>query len=327
MAVEKLKQITDEEWAEVNPINRDLLEEFISNSVELSPQTLKAYTSNLRIWFVWVKDNLNNKSETEIKPLEYKRFQNWLMNRGCSSSDTVNKRAAISSLNNFIEIYMNDEYPMFRNFINKSIKRPTKEFVNEKEYLNHEELEHLISVLEEREEWQKVAYVRFTFETGCRRAESRQLLKDIVNAQPIVKEKDGKTVTYYLTPNIRCKGAGKTGKVRKLMFGEEAMAALKKWLEVRGEDDCPYMFVAKIDGKYEQISMTSFNKWAQQVFTPICGKRVTPHSFRRSRASQAVVEDGIDIESVRVLLGHESSDTTRIYVMKDESDEIDDLFV
>ena len=41
MAVEKLKQITDEEWAEVNPINRDLLEEFISNSVELSPALLQ----------------------------------------------------------------------------------------------------------------------------------------------------------------------------------------------------------------------------------------------------------------------------------------------
>ena len=32
-------------------------------------------------------------------------------------------------------------------------------------------------------------------------------------------------------------GKGKIGKIRKLEFNEEAMEALKKWLEVRGEVD------------------------------------------------------------------------------------------
>ena len=223
--MKRLPHITEQEWEEVNEFNRFIWEDFLTNSTELSPKSRKAYHSNLRIWFVWVKDNLGNKSQLDIKPLEYKRYQNWLLNRGASSSDVYNKRAAISSLNNYIEIYYQDEYPLFRNFINKSIKRPPKSFVHAKEPLTKAEFDNLIAVLTEREEWQKIAYLKFTLETGCRRAESRQILKDIVDAKPTIKTKtvvndDGSTneveVILYQTPPIRCKGAGDVGKVRRL---------------------------------------------------------------------------------------------------------------
>ena len=49
----------------------------------------------------------------------------------------------------------------------------------------------------------------------------------------------------YHTHTIRCKGKSIQGKPRKLKFGEDAMHWLKKWLEERGDDDCPYMFVIK----------------------------------------------------------------------------------
>lgn len=333
--MEKLPQITDKEWLEVNEFNRFIWEDFLTNSTELSPKTRKAYYSNLRIWFIWVKDNLNNKSQLNIKSLEFKRFQNWMMNRGCSSSDVYNKRAAVSSLNNYIEIYYQDDYPTFRNFINKSIKRPPKAFVHAKEPLTKAEFEYLVSTLEEREDWQKVAYLRFTLETGCRRAESRQVLKDIINSKPMEKSKTvvdengdehTETVIVYQTPPIRCKGAGETGKVRKLTFGEDTMKAFMKWVEVRGEDDCPYMFVTKYNKEIHQISENGFNNWAASTFTEIIGRRVHPHLFRESRATQAVVEDGKDIESVRALLGHESSETTKIYVIRDDSEDVTDLF-
>lgn len=333
--MKKLEQVSDECWNKINPLNQSILNDFIKNSVELSPQTRKIYFSNLRIWFKWVYDNLDNKSHIDIKPLEYKRFQNWIINRGCSSSDVNNKRAAVSSLNGYLEIYYCDEYPSFRNFINKSIKRPPKAFVHEKEPLNSEEFEHLIEVLKEREDWQKIAYLMFTFDTGCRRAESQQVLKNIVEAKPIYKTKtvehdDGtqeeKQIIMYQTHPIRCKGAGTQGKIRRLTFGENTMNSFKKWLAVRGEDDCPYMFVTNYGGEVHQVSVTCFNAWANNTFEQIVGRRVHPHIFRESRATQAVVENGKDIESVRVLLGHESSDTTRIYVIRDDSNDVDDLF-
>ena len=333
--MKRLPHITEQEWEEVNEFNRFIWEDFLTNSTELSPKSRKAYHSNLRIWFVWVKDNLGNKSQLDIKPLEYKRYQNWLLNRGASSSDVYNKRAAISSLNNYIEIYYQDEYPLFRNFINKSIKRPPKSFVHAKEPLTKAEFDNLIAVLTEREEWQKIAYLKFTLETGCRRAESRQILKDIVDAKPTIKTKtvvndDGSTneveVILYQTPPIRCKGAGDVGKVRRLTFGEDTMNAFKKWLEVRGEDDCPHMFITNYHNEIRQISESGFNTWSKSTFEPIVGRRFHPHLLRESRATQAVVEDGKDIEVVRALLGHESSETTKIYVVRDDADDVTDLF-
>lgn len=337
--MQKLNHVSDEEWeSSVCEFNKNILKDFLDNSAELSPKTLVAYKSNLRIWFVWVRDNLNNKKQIEIKPLEFKRFQNWLINRGCSSADITNKRAAISSLNNYIEVYYEDDFPMFRNFINKSIKRPAKAFVHEKQPLTKAELTKLVDTLKEAEEWQKLAYLLFTFASGCRRAESRQLTKDAILIEPTVRtktyidadgnEKTTEIITYYTKP-IRCKGAGETGKVRKLVFDQDAMDALKQWIEVRGgldADDCPYMFVTKRDGKYVQTSETCFNSWAKSTFEPLLGRRFHPHLLRESRATQAVVEDGKDINVVKNLLGHNSSETTEIYVIRNDDENVDDLF-
>lgn len=323
----------------INDFNLFLLKDFLENSTELSLKTKKVYESNLRIWFNWVKSNLNNKKHTDIKPLDYKRFQNWLMNRDCSSSDINNKRAAISSLNSYIEVYYLDEYPNFRNFINKSIKRPTKAFVHEKQPLTKAEFEHLVETLKEQEEWQKVAYLEFSLSSGCRRAESRQLLKEIVNASPIIKHKKeidehgnevNREIIYYQTHPIRCKGKSKLGKVRKLSFSEKAMNAIKKWLDYRektwGTDDCPYVFVTRYGGQVKQVGETTFNSWCTNDFAKIVGRRVHPHLWRESAATQLVKEQGKNIESVQALLGHESAETTRIYVISDDDENIDDLF-
>lgn len=334
--MKKLTPITDAEWSEVDEWNKFIMDDFLTNSTELSPKSLKAYYSNLRIFFCWVKDNLRNKKLIDITSLEYKRYQNWLVNRGCSSADVCNKRAAISSLNNYIEIYYQADYPMFRNFINKSIKRPPPAFVHEKEPLTKVEFANLISELEKREDWQKIAYLKFTFETGCRRSESAQVMKDIIDTTPIVKEKklvdaEGNEslvkIVQYKTPPIRCKGAGRTGKVRNLVFGQDTMDAFKKWISVRGEDDCPAMFITKQNGEINAAQPSTFNGWASGVFTRIVGRRVHPHLFRESRATQAVIEDGKDIKSVQALLGHNSSTTTEIYVIRDDSEDMDELFM
>lgn len=49
------EEITDEEWLTVNEFNRDMVEDYLNNQVHLSPKSLIAYRSALRIFFVWVK--------------------------------------------------------------------------------------------------------------------------------------------------------------------------------------------------------------------------------------------------------------------------------
>jgi integrase len=237
-------------------------------------------------------------------------------------------------------VYYSDEYPTFHNFINKSIKKPEKAFVHDKIPPTREELEMMIDTLEKsnrKYKKQYIAYLKFTFETGCRRAEALQLLKEVATYEPQtkmvkIKDENGNETEMesiaYKTHDIRCKGRNKVGKVRQLQFGEGVMESIKKWLEVRGNDDCPYVFVRKTKtGLCNQLAESTFNDWCNNLFEKIIGRRMHPHLFRESRATNLVVYEKKSIEIARKLLGHESSETTKIYVISTDDSDAFDAFV
>ena len=332
-------EISDEMWLEVNEFNRNMVQEFLEYKVELSEKSKIQYTSALRIFFWWVKNNLKDKDCVEIKKKEFVRYLNWLTNRGLSESAIKIKKSIVSSFCNFVVEYYEDEYPTFRSFVTSSMKVVKTGYVHEKEPLTPDEYEKLCNDLREREEWQKLCWVMFSYRTGCRRAESRQLLKEVVDYPVIEKEitvvdengVEQKAVSkYYMTHTIRCKGPSVVGKQRKLKFSEDVMEAMKKWLEVRGDDDCPYMFVVKYkDGSAHQVGENVFNEWCAGLFTQLVGRRVHPHLFRESIATNLVVYEHKSSKVAQKLLGHESVETTdKHYVILDnESDESDEAFI
>jgi site-specific recombinase XerD len=333
--VDKSLEISDEQWSSVNKENQNMVAQFIEQSMQLSPYTLNQYKSCLKIYFYYIKENCNDKSFYEIKSIDYLKYQNWLSKRGLSSSAIKLKRSVVSSFNGYVELYYLDTYPSFRNYVSKKIPSPPPAFVNIKEPLTIDEYENLCKELENKELWQQLAWLRFSFSTGCRRNESRQLLKSVVDVEPIikdieVKDKDGnKQIVQsksFLTHELRCKGRGTTGKLRRLQFDQIAMDAIKRWIEVRGEDDCPYVFVSKHGDRINQLAIETANIWCETIFEPIVGRRVHPHIFRESRATSLTVEQGKDIKVAQKLLGHNSSETTEIYVIRKDSDASDEAF-
>jgi site-specific recombinase XerD len=331
---DKIKAVTKEEWGSVNPITKQMVEEYLDNLVDLSPKTLKQYTSAIKIYFRFVKEQCQDISFNEIKSRDYIKYQNMLSKLGMSSSGVAFKRSAISAFNDWVITYYSDIYPTFHNYITKQIKKPPKAFVHPKEPLTEEELDKIIKVLEEKGMWQQLAYLTYSYSTGCRRTESSLLLKEVADYDMVIKKKtekddDGNDIEvekkYYITHDIRCKGEGHTGKVRKLKFDEKAMYYIKKWLEVRGDDDCPYMFVSKYR-EIKQVGESTFGEWCHKYFEPIIGRRIHPHILRESRATNLVVHEGKDIGTAQSLLGHASSETTKIYVIRDDSEDSDDAF-
>lgn len=330
-------EITDEMWNSVNKFNRDMVQEFLENQTHLSKKTLIQYESGLKIYFNWVKENLNDKNCVEIKKKEYLKYQNYLTRRGLSESAIKFKKSCVSAFNNYIMFMYEEEYPTFRNYVTSEMRVVSTGYVHEKQPLTPDEYVKLCKVLEEKEDWQKLAYVMFSYSTGCRRAEARQLLKEITDYKPqkkIVKVLDDngdeieKESIAYKTHDIRCKGRSVVGKVRKLQFGEDVMFAIKKWLEVRGEDSCEYVFVTKKNNEYKQVSEITFNQWCTNTFSKIIGRRIHPHLFRESRATNLVVFEGKSLETAQKLLGHESSETTsKHYVIRDDEDDAFDAFV
>ena len=330
-------EITDEMWKEVNEFNRYMVDDYLSNQTHLSPKSLTAYKSALRIFFWWVKQHLNDKKCIDIKKKDFLRYMNWLANRGMSEAAIKFKKSSVSAFNKFIETFYEDDYSMFRNFVTSEQQVPKTGKVFSKEPLTPDEIQHLYDVLEEREEWMKLAYVKFSYSTGCRRAEARQLLKEVVDYKANIKtitviDDDGTEKTTqsisYKTHDIRCKGRSRAGKIRKLQFGQDVMDALKKWIEVRGDDDCLYMFVVKQkDGVTRQVGESIFNDWCIGEFSEIVGRRTTPHNFRRSRATNLVCYSHRPIETAQKLLGHESSETTQMYVIREDEEDADDAFI
>jgi site-specific recombinase XerD len=329
----KIEEITKEFWdSEVDQDNKILIEEFLQQQ-HLSAQTLKQYESSLKIFAKWVHDFCLPRGEKKIyqlKPRDALKYQNWLISKGLSPNAIKFKRSSVSSLCGFIEVYYADEYKDFRNIFTKAIPNVAKSNIKEKQPLTVKEMDALMSELEKREEWQKLAYVAFTYITGCRREEARQLLKEVSTYEKSKDKKDGSEKAYYLTHSIRAKGKGKEGKVRKFKFDDKAMNAIKHWIEYRAEqvdnDDCEYVFVSKTKGGYKQVSANTFNLWCEEFSEILGGRPVHPHLFRSSRATNAVIEEGKDIKSVQKLLGHNSSQTTEIYVVRDDADDDDDLF-
>lgn len=336
-------EITDEMWQEVNEFNRNMVQEYLENQAELSIKSKKGYESGLRIFFYWVKKHLNNKSCLEIKKKEFVKYLNWLTNRSLSDSTIKFKKSCVSAFCNYIMMMYEEEYPTFRSFVTSEMKVVKTGNVYEKVPLTPDEYVFLCQELEKREEWQKLAYLTFSYSTGCRREEARQLLKEVVDYEPREKEitvidEDGnkKNVVSkcYLTHTIRCKGASIVGKQRKLKFDESAMSWIKKWLDVRGEDNCPYVFVTKTYNKdtdtynVEQVSETTFNNWCKYLFTKIIGRRVHPHLFRESRATNLVVYEHKSPEVAQKLLGHNDVSTTKNHyiIMDNSNDESDEAF-
>ena len=144
------------------------------------------------------------------------------------------------------------------------------------------------------------AMVEFLLSTGVRLSELIQLNINDIDIQ-----------------DRSCIVLGKGAKQREVFFNERTALYLKKYLDSRNDDN-PALWVTE---------NCPFNRLQQSgVSTDIrtLGKRagvadVHPHRFRRTMASYAVGH-GMKIEQVRVLLGHESIETTQLYAIANNED-------
>lgn len=320
----KIEGFTDEEFNELaHPITRKLINKFFRQS-QRSPKTDEQYKSALYIFVKYVYDELDNEPITKLKARDALEYQNYLFELGLSKNAVKVKRYAISSLYNYITAFWSEEYPEAKNIFTKAIQPIGAGNKKEKEVLSRKDIDKLVEHLTEKEDWQKLTYLLFTYFSACRREEARQLKKEVAGYEYFVNPK-GDVKNFYMTHPIRAKGKGREGTIRKFQFNHATMIALRKWLEVRGEDDCEFVFVSKIKGEIKQVAPETFNVWCRG-FGDIVGKSVHPHMLRRSRATNGVVEEGHDIKHLQKLLGHASSATTEIYVIRDDSNDLDGLF-
>jgi site-specific recombinase XerD len=114
---------------------------------------------------------------------------------------------------------------------------------------------------------------------------------------------------------------GKGEKVRVVFLSDSAKDAIRAYLKERKDMDEP-MFVqfsrnkSKSDGHRSEsarLSPRSIERMVKQYATRAgISRKVTPHILRHSFATD-LLENGADIRSVQVMLGHANIQTTQIY--------------
>ena len=112
---------------------------------------------------------------------------------------------------------------------------------------------------------------------------------------------------------------GKGGKIRSTYLAPAAKEAILEYLELRGEDVCPFLFVSfsksrkQNPAKWKPLTPRMVQMMLQSYANRLgIYKHITPHTLRHSFATKILSEGG-DLRSVQTLLGHSSISTTQIY--------------
>jgi site-specific recombinase XerD len=115
--------------------------------------------------------------------------------------------------------------------------------------------------------------------------------------------------------HVRCLGKGR--KERCTPLTQFTVAVVKTWMEEpqRGTDG--YVFPSARGGRLSadavQHMLAKHVDVARQTCPSLEGQRVTPHVLRHTAAME-LLQAGVDRSVIALWLGHESVDTTQIYL-------------
>src|SRR5690625_3139317 len=142
------------------------------------------------------------------------------------------------------------------------------------------------------------ALFEFFNSTGCRIGEVAKLNKEDINFT-------GNLVIVH----------GKGDKEREVYFNIRCSIWLKRYLEKRNdEEDC--LFVTERNPK-RRMSVDSLRYVIKRISNRAgIKKTIHPHQLRHSQTTH-MVDNGAPLEVIQSLLGHEKSETTRIYAHLD----------
>jgi integrase len=258
--------VTEDLWAKVNEENKILIKDFIDykRSSDKSPNTLYQYESILRIFFVWNLQNNGNKFFVDMKKREFIRFFNYLVTDLKSSPNRISMvKSTLSSLSNYIEDILDDDYPEFRNIVTK-IEIATKTPVRVKTVLTEEQVNTCLEKLVAEGKYQVACFFALATASGARKAELLRFKCDYFKDENIVFG------CMYKTPEeVKTKGRGSRGKMLyKYTFVKQFKPYFEKWMEERKRlgIDSEWLFVVKdTNGEYKKAETSITDNWGKAV--------------------------------------------------------------
>ena len=113
---------SEEKLAKVNPENIRLGNDFLEylTSIDRAKTTVNSYDADLKVFWCWNEEFNNGKFFVELSKREIAKFQNYALNTwGWSPARMRRVKSTLSSLSNYVESMLDDEYEDYRPIVRK----------------------------------------------------------------------------------------------------------------------------------------------------------------------------------------------------------------
>ena len=265
--------------------------EYLKVERKYSNKTILSYKDDLIEYNEFLGNNFTNILNIDINIVN--NYMKYLYERKITKSSISRKLSSIRGLYN----YLVREEIIKENYFNK-ISNPKRELYLPK-FLKEEELDKIFSVCnfnnptEERD----TLIIELLYATGVRVSELVNIkIKDINRKEKLIKV------------------LGKGNKERIVIYNNHTKKALDAYLKdgynYFNKKSSEYLILNKNGNKLsERYIREIINKKVSQASLDI---KISPHTLRHTFATD-ILENGMDLMTVKELLGHESLNTTSIY--------------
>jgi integrase/recombinase XerD len=293
----------------LNPDFAQLCESFFIKRLmaqrKASQHTISSYAHTFRLLIKFAQKRLGiSPSKLTLAELNAPFLVEFLDDLEASrGNDARSRNARLAALRSFYH-YAALESPQHSGLIQRVLaipyKRLARHLVN---YLTQSEVEALLGAAD-KSTWigrRNYALLLTAVQTGLRLSEITAL-----------RQQD---VSFGNGAHVRCEGKGR--KERCTPLASPTMMVLNAWIEEQGREPSKFLFPnrrgQRLSADAVQHMVAKHVEVARKACPSLANKRVTPHVLRHTAAME-LLQAGVDRSLIAIWLGHESLDTTQIYL-------------
>ncbi len=296
--------------SDLAPLLQGFFTDKLMRHLQASAHTVAAYRDTFKLLLTFVEQRLGRRPDRlRIADLDAPTIGAFLQHLEVTRGNTAATRnARLAALRSFFR-YVLPRAPDDAAVIQRVLAIPAKRFDRAVvTFLTHAETDALVAA-PDRTTW-----------TGRR---DHALLLTGIHTGLRVSELTGlrlQDVHLDTGPHLRCRGKGR--KERCTPLTTVTVKVLRTWLCERGGDNEDPLFPTRrgtplsrdaVEHLVAKHAMT-----AAAACPSLTGKHVTPHTLRHSTA-MALLHAGVDVSVIALWLGHESTETTQLYLHADMS--------
>lgn len=290
------------------PLLQAFFTDRLRNHRRASQHTIRAYRLTFSLLLRFAKERLGTApSQMRLEQLDAPLIASFLRHLELDRRNSVRSRnarlAAIHSFFRYIAVLVPEHADLVKQVLDIPQKRFERRLVD---FLSRVELEALLGAPDRRTALGRRDHLLLLLasRTGLRASELANLrIEQIIGGRHAY---------------IRCRGKGR--KERCVPLTRQVVECLQSWFkELRGQPEDPVF----PSSRGEPLSTDALEKIvkkhvavASTTCPSICEKRVSPHTLRHTAAME-LRQAGGDLSVIALWLGHESIETTQMYLHAD----------